>query len=161
MSTTFDKAFLDLIGNEGGYSNNPHDPGGETMWGITMRVARANGYEGAMRDLSLEQAKAIARSTYWDPYSCDAFDARVAFEVLDAAYNGGFPVKWLQLAAGLTPDGGLGPETLAAVNAAPPLTIVARFNAYRLSYYCSLAGWTEFGRGWANRVAHNLLLGAQ
>lgn len=39
----FEDAFRALIGSEGGYSFNPHDPGGETMWGVTARVARSAG----------------------------------------------------------------------------------------------------------------------
>ncbi|HIA2409759.1 TPA: glycosyl hydrolase 108 family protein, partial [Burkholderia contaminans] len=35
--SSFDDAFEALMGNEGGYSNSPADPGGETMWGITAR----------------------------------------------------------------------------------------------------------------------------
>jgi lysozyme family protein len=159
--STFDDAFTALIGNEGGYSNNLADPGGETMWGITQRVARAYGYTGAMKDLPLETAKAIAKAKYWDTYSCDSFDPRIAFQVFDAAYNGGQPALWLQKAVGVPEDGIIGPVTIAAVSAADPLQVVMRFNSYRLSYLTSLSSWQTFGRGWANRIARNLLLGAQ
>ena len=39
--TWFDQCFDKLISHEGGYVNDPRDPGGETMWGVTARVARA------------------------------------------------------------------------------------------------------------------------
>ena len=159
--TAFDDAFTQLIGNEGGYSNNPADPGGETMWGITKRVAVANGYTGAMQDLPQDTAKAIAKSEYWDRYSCDSFDPRLGFQVFDAAYNGGPAARWLQEAAEVQPDGVIGPVTIAAVNAADPLRIIMRFNSYRLTYLASLDTFPTFGRGWANRIAHNLLLGAK
>jgi lysozyme family protein len=149
------------MGNEGGYSNNPDDPGGETMWGITQRVAQANGYTGPMKYLPLNTAKAIAKHEYWDVYSCDSFDPRVAFQVFDAAYNGGFVAKWLQRAAGVTADGVIGPVTVAAVNAADPLRIILRFNSQRLTYLAMLSTFPTFGRGWANRIAKNLLIGAQ
>ena len=55
----FNRAFTELLGNEGGYSNNPNDPGGETNWGITLAVARANGYVGAMKDMDQSFAKRI------------------------------------------------------------------------------------------------------
>ena len=61
----FNEAFDALIGNEGGYSNNAADPGGETMWGITKRVAVASGYMGQMKDLPRETAKQIAKKNYW------------------------------------------------------------------------------------------------
>src|SRR3546814_5226429 len=52
------------IGKEGGYSNHPADKGGPTMWGITERVARKNGYNGDMRHPPREQEVAIYRQEY-------------------------------------------------------------------------------------------------
>jgi lysozyme family protein len=159
--STFDAAFADLIGNEGGYSNNPADPGGETMWGVTARVARANGYTGSMRDLPLSFARAIAKAEYWDAYRCDEMPSQVAFQVLDAAYNGGHPAQWLQRAVGVAEDGMIGPKTLAAVKAADPLAMCLRFDAYRLQYLTELNTWPTFGKGWARRIAANMLRAAQ
>ncbi|TAM16081.1 MAG: hypothetical protein EPN65_15240 [Pandoraea sp.] len=159
--SSFDDAFDRLIGNEGGYSNNPKDPGGETMWGVTARVARAYGYAGAMRDLPRDTAKAIAKKLYWDPLHCDEYDPRVGFQLLDANYNGGQVVVWMQQASGAKADGALGPQTIAAVKATDPLQFVLRFNAYRTNYLTALNTWTDFGRGWARRIANNLLKGAE
>ena len=50
------------VQKEGGYSNNPNDSGGETMWGITAAVAREVGYTGAMKDMTRAQAIAIYTS---------------------------------------------------------------------------------------------------
>lgn len=161
MGNAFDDAFTALIGNEGGYANNPKDPGGETMWGITAKLAREFGYVGAMRDLPQATAKDIAKRKYWDPYRCNELDPKIAFEVFDTAYNGGRPVIWLQLACGVKPDGMFGSQTMASIQGMDPVIVVARFNAYRLAYYTSLPTWSTFGRGWANRIAHNLLLGAK
>lgn len=158
--TSFDDAFDALIGNEGGYSNNPADPGGETMWGVTQRVARAYGYAGAMRDLPRDTAKAIAKKLYWDPLRLDELDARVAFQIFDANYNGGHPVIWMQGAAGAKVDGLIGPATVAAVQAVDPLRFMLRWNALRLSYFTSLKTWPDFGKGWARRIASNLTKGA-
>jgi lysozyme family protein len=154
--TAFEQAFQWLLGNEGSFVNNPADPGGSTMWGITERVARANGYQGDMQELPVETAEAIAKSQYWDRYSCDQMDPRVAFQVFDIAYNGGYPVLWLQQATGSAPDGVMGPHTLAAVQAADPIKTVMLLNASRIRYYTSLSGWGTFGKGWANRVSDNL-----
>ena len=53
MTLSFDLAFTTLVSNnEGGYSSNPKDPGGETMYGITLRVARANGYRWVIDDFA-------------------------------------------------------------------------------------------------------------
>lgn len=57
--------YLDeLIKREGGYVNNPADRGGATKYDITETVARANGFKGNMRDLPLDEAKAIYRKNY-------------------------------------------------------------------------------------------------
>ncbi|MDR7006095.1 glycoside hydrolase family 108 protein [Paraburkholderia strydomiana] len=158
--SAFDDAFSALLGNEGGYVDNPADPGGATRWGVTERVARAWGYAGDMKDLPIETAKAIAKKNYWDAYQCDQFDPRIGFQVFDAAYNGGKPAQWLQQAAGVTADGVIGSITVAAVRAADPMKIIMRFAAYRLQYLGNLSAWPTFGHGWANRIANNLIRGA-
>ena len=158
--SSFDDAFDALIGNEGGYSFNPKDPGGETMWGVTARVARAWGHTGAMRDLPRDTAKAIAKKLYWDPLRLDEFDARVAFQIFDANYNGGHPVIWMQGAAGISVDGLIGPNTIAAVEATDPLRFMMRWNSLRIRYFTSLRTWLTFGKGWVLRIANNLMKGA-
>lgn len=158
--SSFDDAFDRLIGNEGGYSFNPKDPGGETMWGVTARVARAYGFTGPMKELPRETAKAIAKKLFWDPLHLDEFDPRVAFQIFDANYNGGHPVIWMQGAAGAKVDGLMGPATIAAVRALDPLRFILRWNSLRLRYYTSLSTWLTFGKGWVNRIANNLMTGA-
>lgn len=158
--SSFDDAWMTLVGNEGGYTNNPNDPGGETMWGITARVARASGYMGPMPELPLDTAKSIAKKLYWDPLKLDQFDPRVAFQILDANYNGGHPVIWMQGAAGVQVDGILGAQTVAAVMAADPLKFTLRWNSLRLTYFTSLKTWPTFGKGWTRRIAANLMKGA-
>lgn len=157
--TCFADAFNAVLGNEGGYVNNPADPGGATMYGITEKVARAWGYQGDMRALPLATAQAIAKKNYWDAYQCDQFDPRIGFNIFDAAYNGGHPAQWLQAAAGVTQDGIIGAVTIIAVRTLNPIAVIARFNSSRLAYYTSLTGeWPTFGRGWTNRIANNLQL---
>lgn len=158
--SSFDDAFTALIGNEGGYVNNPKDPGGETMWGVTARVARANGYTGAMKDLPLATAKTIAKGEYWDTLSLDQFNPIIAFQIFDANYNGGQTVRWAQQASGAVVDGKYGAATISAIQGTNPQTFVLRFLAYRLKYLNGLKTWTTFGRGWTNRIADNLLKGA-
>ncbi|QYD73050.1 hypothetical protein KZJ38_25610 [Paraburkholderia edwinii] len=157
---SFDDAFKALIGNEGGYSFHPADPGGETMWGVTARVARNFGYAGAMKDLPLETAMQIAKQKYWDPLHLDELDPRVAFQIFDANYNGGLVVLWMQKASGAHEDGKFGPDTMAAVKSADPMKFILRFVAYRLRYLRNLHTWPTFSRGWTDRMATNLLLGA-
>jgi len=157
MPDNFDKAFIALLGNEGGYVYNPKDPGGETNWGITIAVARAYGYNGAMRNLPVETAKAIYRAKYW-PKQLDDMPYAVAFQVFDGAVNSGVSqsVKWLQRALAVKDDGVIGASTMAAIQRAAPLVVVIRYNAARLTFLTGLPTWTTFGKGWANRIASNL-----
>jgi lysozyme family protein len=160
MITNFDDAFSAICKPEGGFVDNPADPGGATMYGITESVARACGYQGDMRSLPLDSAKAMAKKMYWDRCQCDQFDPRIGYLVFDAAFNGGHPAQWLQSAAGVTTDGAIGAQTIAAVRAIEPWKIMARFNAAHADYYAGLKNYT-FINGWVERIAYNLRLGAQ
>lgn len=155
---TFDEAFHRLLGHEGGYSNHPSDPGGETMWGCTKNVARAHGYMGEMRELPCDTAKAIYRRSYWDSVQADALPAAIRFDVFDGAINSGpgQAAKWVQRAAGVADDGKIGPRTLAALQQLSSAQLVARFNGHRLEFMTDLKNWPTFSRGWARRIAANL-----
>lgn len=160
----FDDSFTALIGNEGGYSNNPADPGGETMWGITARVARKHGYDGPMRDLPLDTAKAVAKAEYWDAVRGDELSPRLAFQLFDTCYNSGAgeAVMLLQRSLGVAADGRFGPATMAAIRAFPDEDkLIGRFDANRLLFLADLGTWPNFGRGWARRIANNLLRAMQ
>ena len=66
-------------------------------------------------------------------------------------------IKTLQLTVGTEDDGILGPITLQAIGSMNPIRFVARFNGHRLQFLSSLSTWKDFGRGWANRIAKNLM----
>lgn len=153
----FDQAFDMLIGHEGSYSNNPADPGGETMWGVTLTVARASGYTGRMKDLPRDMAKAIYRAQYWDAVRADQLPDQVRFDVFDAAVNSGVKqaVKWLQRVVGVSEDGIIGPATLGAASVVGE-SIGRRYSGVRLKFMTDLPTWPSFGRGWARRIASNL-----
>ncbi len=159
--TVFDKAFERLMDNEGGYVNHPLDPGQETMYGVTKRVAVDHGYRGDMRKLPKSLARDIAKKSYWDKSHCDRFDPRVATQLFDASYNHGpvNAIKFLQRAAGLNEkyvDGIIGSQTIGAVNQFDPNIIVLRFLSKRLDFFTRLGTWKTFGKGWARRVAEQL-----
>lgn len=158
--TKFDQAFQDLLGNEGKYSNDPADPGGETMWGITEAVARENGYVGAMTDMDVGVAKAIYARRYW----LSVFDTLaypLAFQLFDATVNSGEgqAVRWLQRAVGVADDGHYGPVTARAVEAQSVERTITLFNAERLQFMTDLSTWKSFGKGWARRIVSNLRKG--
>lgn len=160
MSNNFEQAFVDLLGHEGGYSNNPADPGGETNWGITIAVARENGYLGSMKDMDASVAKTIYAKKYWLS-EFENLPYPVAFQVFDAAVNSGVgqAIRWLQRSVGTADDGKIGPVTLTAVSNINPLKLVLLFNAERLMFMTNLSTWGSFGKGWARRVASNLKKG--
>lgn len=153
----FDRAFDMLLGNEGGYSFNAADPGGETMWGVTARVARANGYQGEMRAMPRDTAKVLYRKLYWAACHCDELPELLRFQVFDAAVNSGVgqAALWLQRAAGVADDGAIGPATLAAATV-NPARVAVRLDSQRLKFMAARPTWPAFGRGWANRIGDNL-----
>jgi len=128
-----DELIDDLIEREGDYVNQPSDKGGPTRFGITEAVARAHGYAGAMATLPRGEAAAIYRRLYWLRPRFDQVSERcrrVAAELFDTGANMGPAVAatFLQRAltalnrggkdyADLTPDGRVGPATLAALDA--------------------------------------------
>lgn len=156
----FDEAFDRLIGHEGGYSDHPSDPGGRTMFGVTERVARSHGFTGDMRTLTRDEAKRIYRADYWEPIRAEELPQQVRFDVFDGAVNSGVKqsIKWLQAAVGAQADGVIGPKTLAAVSAMTPDRVSKRYNGHRLRFMKDLKNWPSFSRGWAERIAANLLL---
>jgi len=151
----FDQAFEQLIVHEGGYVNQRHDPGGETKFGISKASYPSEDIPG----MTLERAKAIYSRDFWGPAGCDALPDAAKLQVFDMAVNSGVKaaIKTLQRAIGATPDGVLGPLTLQAMQSIPAPRLVARFNGYRLALMTELPTWPTFGRGWARRVASNLM----
>lgn len=150
----FDAAFDKLLGHEGGYVNDPQDPGGETRYGISKRS-----YPGEdIKSLTLARAKEIYRRDYWGPAGCDAVPEAIKFDLFDTAVNAGVKtaIRFLQKSVGETQDGILGPRTLQAVQSMNPWRLFARFNGHRLDHLNNLPTWPRFGRGWSQRIADNL-----
>jgi lysozyme family protein len=126
----FDKAFDIVLGFEGGHSNDTDDAGGETKYGITKETARAHGYQGDMKALTLDDAKKIYKSAYWDALNLDlVVDAQAAREAFDIAVNMGVGTagKFIQHALNLlnrnaaswpdiAEDGVIGTQTLTVLN---------------------------------------------
>lgn len=157
--STFDQLIGLVLSHEGGYVNDPRDPGGETKFGITRRSYP----DVDIKNLTREQAVEIYRRDFWARVQGDQLPPAVAFQVLDAAVNHGTgnAVRWLQRAAGVADDGVIGPQTVAAVKRADPADLVSAFNAERLEFYAKLTTFDAFGRGWVRRVAGNLRYAAK
>ncbi|WP_109859537.1 glycoside hydrolase family 108 protein [Aggregatibacter segnis] len=163
MSLSFQQIFDRLIGHEGGYVNDPQDPGGETNWGVTKRTAQANGYTGNMKTMTRQQAYEIYRRAFWLRYNCEQMPDAVAYQFFDAAVNHGFgnASRMLQRAVGVLDDGIIGKYSLEAINRNPISDTLMVLNGERLNFYTRLKNFDRFGKGWVNRVAQNLRYGAQ
>lgn len=164
----FDQAFHKLLGHEGGFSDNPYDPGNWTGGGVNVGELRGTKYGIAantypnedIRNLTVERAKEIYRLDFWNRVRADDLPAEVRYAVFDAAVNSGAAqaARWLQRAVGVRDDGVIGPVTLAAVQDAEPQALLRRLLSVRLRFMTDLSTWTAFGRGWARRIAD--LMGA-
>jgi lysozyme family protein len=151
----FPRAFDLLITHEGGFSNHPNDPGGATMYGVTEKVARANGFTGEMKDLTLDFAKQVYRKMYWDACRCDLMPDVIRYPLFDAAVNSGpvQAIKWLQSAVGVKSDGIIGPVTQQTVNVLPAQVTRQKMIGNRLRFMTNLSNWPSFSKGWARRIA--------
>lgn len=150
----FEEAFERLLGHEGGYVNNPADPGGETKFGISKRS-----YPGEdIKNLTEARAKQLYLRDFWGPAGCDTVPDTLRFDLFDTAANSGVKaaIKLLQKTVGETQDGVLGPLTLQAVQSMDQKRLRARFNANRLEFLTTLPNWVAAGKGWARRIAANL-----
>ncbi|HHF0477235.1 TPA: glycoside hydrolase family 108 protein [Haemophilus influenzae] len=163
MSLTFQQIFDRLIGHEGGYVNDPRDPGSETNWGVTKRTAQANGYTGNMKTMMRQQAYEIYYRAFWLRYNCEQMPDAVAYQFFDAAVNHGFgnASRMLQRAVGVLDDGIIGKYSLEAINRNPISDTLMVLNGERLNFYIRLNNFDRYGKGWVNRVAQNLRYGAQ
>lgn len=147
---SLDKAFEHIVGVEGGYSNDPRDPGGETKYGITKR----DHPNVDIASLTLDDAKEIYRVQYWTPAMCDAFPWPLNLFVFDAAVNQGVDTakKLLQKSLGVAQDGIVGKATLAAVGRADQKELCAMFMADRALRYTGTRNFDVYGRGWFKRL---------
>lgn len=154
----FDIAFDRLMGHEGGYVNDPNDPGGETNWGISKRSYP----DVDIKNLTREGAKDIYRRDFWNRINGDRLHDGVAFQTFDVAVNSGIEtaVRMLQRALNVADDGHWGTVSQRAAEATSESDTIMRLNAERLDFYTRLSTWPHFGRGWVRRVAGNLRYGA-
>jgi lysozyme family protein len=138
--TTFDYCIELVLGHEGGYVNDPDDPGGETNWGISKKA-----YKNLdIANLSKNDAKAIYKKDYWDKYKvgklppnlrylyfdmCINMGSRNAGRVLQRAANAKNPAS-----AKIKVDGMIGPNTIKAVKKVEQ----GRLRSERVLYYARI-----------------------
>lgn len=143
------------ISYEGGYSNDPFDPGGETKYGISKKSYP----DLDIASLTLQDAISIYTKDYWDSLQCDAIvNKKVRWKLFDMAVNTGVvtTVKAVQSIVGCDIDGVLGPQTLHYINASDPDNLVNKLINYQCMHYADicLRNSTQviFLKGWLRRA---------
>jgi lysozyme family protein len=145
MKDNFNLALKEVLKSEGGYSNNIHDPGGPTNFGITIRDYRAyinpNGNAHDVKTMTVDQAGVIYKTKYWDKVNGDRLPSGVDYCVFDYGVNSGNSRAnrvYNQKAA-----------VIKDVN-----RLIDAICDERLAFLKGLSTWPYFRKGWTVRVAH-------
>jgi len=155
MLVEFDEIIEVVLHHEGGYVNDPDDPGGETNFGIAKRSHP----DVDIVNLTKDGAKEIYKEHYWDKNKVESLSEDLRHIYFDMCVNQGKgrAVKILQKAANakgadLVVDGGMGPKTIAAMDGVE----LQRVRAYRVKYYADLVtrkpDLEKFYFGWFRRA---------
>lgn len=179
----FDKAILITLKHEGGFVNDPIDPGGATNWGISIRFLKHAGDEDHdgwldgdidhdgdidvddIRKMTVEQACRIYRIHFWDKYKYDKIvDFVVAARVFDMTVNMGAiqTGKIVQRAVNnispmLHVDGKIGDKTFGAINCVDPEILMSEIRQEHAQFYLNLIAanpkFEKYRKGWLRRAA--------
>ena len=159
MKDNFEQCLALVLKSEGGYSDNPKDPGGRTNLGVTQKVWEEYiGHpvtEAEMRALGPQDVAPLYKANYWDKISGDSLPLGIDYATFDMAVNSGVgrAAKTLQQVLGVGADGQIGQATISACEAANAREVATGVCEARLAFLQSLPTYGTFGRGWANRVA--------
>lgn len=160
MNGNFAPSLARVLQHEGGYVDDPQDPGGATNHGVTQAAydawRQSHGLaRSPVRGISAAEVAAIYRQNYWNAIWGDELPAGVDYAVFDFAVNSGVKraSRYLQRIVGVPDDGQVGPVTIAAVNAKPACATIAALSAARLDFLGQLPTFPRFGKGWTTRVA--------
>ena len=159
MKENWEQCFALILKNEGGYVDNPKDPGGATNLGCTKAVWEEWIGHPVTKDdikaLTPSDVMPLYKKRYWDAIKGDDLPIGVDYAVFDLAINSGTgrAAKTLQSAIGVSSDGKIGPATIAALEAANPREIATKVCEARLAFLQSLPTYATFGKGWSRRVA--------
>ncbi|HKJ42345.1 MAG TPA: glycosyl hydrolase 108 family protein [Sunxiuqinia sp.] len=150
----FELAIEKVLQHEGGYVNDPVDPGGETNYGISKR----NYPNVDIKNLTVDQAKEIYRTNYWTKVWGDQInDDELAMNIFDFAVNAGTgtSARIIQKIVGVGVDGVIGNITVSAINQADSKLAVKEFQKRRILHYVELVKKNNtllrFLGGWINR----------
>lgn len=146
----WEQAVSFILEQEGGYVNNPNDPGKATKYGISKKAYPDIDIE----NLTLEQAKTIYKRDYWDRCKCSFIPDALSIALFDFAVNSGTKraITYLQKALEVPADGVIGNQTIGACNREPTKKVLEKYMDLRLDFLMSLKNWKYFGNGWGKRV---------
>lgn len=160
---TYEKALANVLRHEGGYTNHPRDPGGPTNFGITIYdyhlYIDKNGTAQDVKNMSVDQAKAIYKSKYWDILRCDDLPIGVDYSVFDLGVNSGIgrAGQFLRSALSLPPFALkqfiVTDDVVVAALKSDPIELIKKINDMRMTFLKRLGTWSTFGRGWTRRVS--------
>ena len=150
---SFNKGLLLWKKLEGGFVDNPHDPGGATIWGIRKDLyLKAN--PGDPFPPSEADAANYLRANYWDRFHCSDLPEpadSIFFQFVGSTERGA--VQALQCIVGEIPDGNLGPATLAALKAYGTKDLAdSLLLAQRVRYAAMHPAGDYYFKGLQNRV---------
>ncbi len=151
----FVDAIKQVLIDEGGYSNDPADPGGETNFGIDKRSHP----DVDIKNLTVDQAIEIYYQEYWQKYRLDLLPALINKKMLNVGVNTGMKqaALFLQRAVGVLADGQIGPITRTAVANADVGTTLQSIRDQQRQFYINLANakpsLAKFLNGWLKRAA--------
>ena len=162
MADLFDTCLAFTLAQEGGYVDDPADPGGATNMGITLATLRHWDHSPTLgpadvQDMTRQIAASIYRALYWNALRGDALPAGIDLSTFDFGVNAGTRrgAELLQQVLGLPPDqvdGCVGPETLRAALAANASEVIGALAEHQAAYYRGLPEFDRFGRGWLDRT---------
>lgn len=163
----FDPAFENMIRNEGGYTLHQvsGDSGGQTFAGIARnyhpdwsgwRFIDANDFDNP--DLT-STVRSFYRTKFWDKIKGDQIEnQKVAETLFDFSVNAGYrtAAKLAQLVVDATPDGIVGPKTLAKLNQVEADAFVLHYALAKIARYTEIVNrdrsQNKFLLGWINRT---------
>lgn len=167
----FNKAIDRVLLSEGGYSDDQNDPGNWTGGKIGVGELRGTKYgiaantypELDIKNLSIDDCKALYKRDFWDVIEGDNLPDAIAYAAIDFAINSGCQtaIRYLQKALGVADDGRVGPVTIDALKNQPISSIAMTYLALRLEFMTKLKNWPHAGKGWARRIADNMLYAAE
>jgi len=159
VKENFPQCFALVLKNEGGYVDNPSDPGGATNLGCTKATWEAWVGHPVTKDdikaLTPNDVMPLYKAKYWDTIKGDDLPEGVDYAVFDYAINSGpsRAAKALQSVLSVTVDGQIGAATLRALETSNPREVATAVCEARLAFLQSLSTYATFGKGWSRRVS--------